>query len=176
MRVYSPTEKATSCQLLLQSVHALLVASLQLCEEPNKVYEGVTWSCFIIEHTPMVRISHVDLSTLPSTDLISWTQFLRLDLRQQYPETCNAMMIFDTLASTFDKCGPEAHEALCAALPILATWETTAFVAGHQIADSVEFMLGLNGGMRTKALEGLGQLASVVLDRSVGRLNDGERH
>jgi hypothetical protein len=57
MRVYSPTEKATSCQLILQSVHTLLVASLQLCGQDHMSSEGVTWTCFIIEHTPMVRTS-----------------------------------------------------------------------------------------------------------------------
>lgn len=54
MRVYSPTEKATSCALILQSVHALLVASLRLCEVEHTKSDGVAWACYIVEHTPIV--------------------------------------------------------------------------------------------------------------------------
>jgi hypothetical protein len=54
MRVYSPTEKATSCTLILQSVHALLVASLRLCEVEHTRSDGVSWACYIIKHIPMV--------------------------------------------------------------------------------------------------------------------------
>lgn len=55
MAVYSPTEKASSCRNILEATHALFAASLLLCETPSREMEGVIWTCFIIENTPMVR-------------------------------------------------------------------------------------------------------------------------
>lgn len=55
MKVYTPNHKVTSCSLVLQSVHALLVASLRLCQIPHTMNEGVEWTCFIIQNMPMVR-------------------------------------------------------------------------------------------------------------------------
>ena len=154
MRLYS-TDKATSCSLLLQSVHALLVASLALCRMRNKSDLGASWACFILEHTPML---------------------LRVDLQLEYPKTCNAVQVFATLSETFPKSSPEAQIALCGALPILMTWDTPAFVAGTQVQQTVDFMLSLPEEQRSHALLGLSQLASVVLDRiepfldSIGQL------
>lgn len=54
MAVYSPTEKASSCRHILDATHALLAASLVLCETPSTEMDGVVWTCFIIENTPMV--------------------------------------------------------------------------------------------------------------------------
>jgi hypothetical protein len=90
-----------------------------------------------------------------------------MDLRHRYPQTCNATAIFDLLQSTFIRCSAPAQQALCGALPILATWDTQAFVESHRVHASVEFMLGLPVGLRQDTLGGLGQLASVVLDRQV---------
>lgn len=90
-----------------------------------------------------------------------------MDLRHRYPQTCNATAIFDLLQSTFARCSAPAQQALCRALPILATWDTQAFVESHRVHASVEFMLGLPVGLRQDTLGGLGQLASVVLDRQV---------
>jgi hypothetical protein len=55
MAVYSPTEKASSCRDILEATHAMLAAALVLCKTRSKEAEGVTWACFIIENTPMVR-------------------------------------------------------------------------------------------------------------------------
>jgi hypothetical protein len=92
-------------------------------------------------------------------------QKLRMDLRYRYPQTCNATVIFDLLQSTFARCSAPAQQALCGALPILATWDTQSFVESHRVQHSVDFMLGLPLGLRQHAMDGLGQLASVVLDR-----------
>lgn len=54
MRIYRPTEKATSCQYILQSTHSLLAASLKLCESDRHQTDGVAWVCYIIQHAPMV--------------------------------------------------------------------------------------------------------------------------
>jgi hypothetical protein len=56
MAVYSPTEKASSCRDILEATHAMLAAALTLCKTRSKEAEGVTWACFIIENTPMVRL------------------------------------------------------------------------------------------------------------------------
>ena len=54
MKLYSPSEKATSCQLILQTTHTMLAASLKLCAIEHTQMQGVTWACFVIENTPMV--------------------------------------------------------------------------------------------------------------------------
>lgn len=55
MWMYSPSEKTTSCQFILESTHDVFAASLKLCETKHAQLEGVAWVCFIIEHIPMVR-------------------------------------------------------------------------------------------------------------------------
>lgn len=62
MAVYSPTEKASSCRDILEATHAMLAAALVLCKTRSKEAEGVTWACFIIENTPMVRVQTIVLS------------------------------------------------------------------------------------------------------------------
>ncbi|CAD6575349.1 MAG: hypothetical protein TREMPRED_001360 [Tremellales sp. Tagirdzhanova-0007] len=142
MRLYSPSEKATMCPLILQSTHAIFAASLKLCETMHTQMEGLDWVCFIIQHTPMM---------------------LRLDLRAQCPDTCNPVVVFATLHSAFPLCTAEAQIALCGALPILTTWDTSAFCCGSQVERAVLFMLALPEEIKTHAMDGLGQLASVVL-------------
>jgi hypothetical protein len=63
-------------------------------------------------------------------------------------------------------------QALCGALPVLATWDTQGFVDSHRVKSTVDFMLGLPAALRTSSLDGLGQLASVVLDRQVHFVRD----
>ncbi|WVF70243.1 hypothetical protein IAT40_005032 [Kwoniella sp. CBS 6097] len=146
LKVYSPSEKASSCQMILQSTHSLLAASLRLCQEPNKEEEGVIWCCFIIEHTPML---------------------LRNDLRTRYPTTCASSSMFNLLFPLSSHLPPHAQAALCTALPILATWETTRFVRSGLLEDTIDFMLSLVHDARLTAasLQGLGQVAGVVLHR-----------
>lgn len=57
MAVYSPTEKLSSCRSILEATHALLAASLILGESPGTEMDGVMWTCFVIENTPMVSDS-----------------------------------------------------------------------------------------------------------------------
>ena len=52
--IYAPAERAGSCQIILASVHALLVASVKLCETENTMMQGVSWTCFMIEYIPIV--------------------------------------------------------------------------------------------------------------------------
>ncbi|OCF37694.1 hypothetical protein I316_00821 [Kwoniella heveanensis BCC8398] len=146
LKVYSPSEKASSCQMILQSTHSLLAASLSLCGKPNKEEEGVIWCCFIIEHTPML---------------------LRNDLRTRYPTTCASSAIYNLLLPLSSRVPPHAQAALCAALPILATWDTTRFVTAGWLDDTIGFMLSLahDGRLTASALQGLGQVAGVILHK-----------
>jgi hypothetical protein len=82
-----------------------------------------------------------------------------------FPATCNACGIFETLAPLLGDCERSAQIALCGALPVLATWDTTNFCAGTQIDEMVEFMLSLPVDIEAHAMRGLGQLSGVVLDR-----------
>lgn len=77
MSLYSPTEKASLCKIILRATHALLAASLELCKSDWPVLkdadietggldrgrerrdEGAAWVCFIVEQTPMVSFVHV---------------------------------------------------------------------------------------------------------------------
>lgn len=66
LKIYSPSEKASSCQMILQATHALLEASMHLCraaagdvrgeskEGWGEAEVGVFWTCFLIKHMPMV--------------------------------------------------------------------------------------------------------------------------
>lgn len=157
MAVYSPTEKASSCQSIIEATHALLAASLVLCQTDATEVEGVIWACFIIENTPMVG------AVCLLTKLMC--QKLRLELRRRYPQTCHATAVFGILQANFDKCSASAQQALCGALPILTTWDTPSFVEDHRIGVIVGFMTDLPLALRPDAMKGLGQLASVVLDR-----------
>jgi len=67
MSVYSPTEKASSCRDILEATHAMLAAALALCKTKSKEAEGVTWGCFIIEHTPMASLPSRILLTPETT-------------------------------------------------------------------------------------------------------------
>lgn len=89
LKIYSPSEKASSCQLILHATHALLVASMQLCRCPptgdvrefthdegrGKAELGVFWTCFLIEHMPMVR----PYNRFSHFDDVSFSFFLFLD-------------------------------------------------------------------------------------------------
>ncbi|WWC86456.1 uncharacterized protein L201_001333 [Kwoniella dendrophila CBS 6074] len=159
LKCYSPSEKSSSCQIILQSTHSLLAASLRLCEEPltnrSKEEEGVSWCCFIIEHTPML---------------------LRNDLRTRYPTTCSPKPIYNLLLPLSSKISSSAQISLCSALPILATWDTMNFVQTDLMNRTITFMLGLtqnqdDEGVRVAALYGLGQVAGVVLHRFEPFLN-----
>jgi hypothetical protein len=88
-----------------------------------------------------------------------------MDLRQRFPTTCNAIAIFDLLQTTFTRCSRAAQQALCGALPVLATWDTQGFVDSPRLRATVDFMLGLPAELKIESMDGLGQLASVVLDR-----------
>jgi len=92
---------------------------------------------------------------------------LRLDIQRTYQSTTAPLDIFRTLSSAFPHCRPSAKKALCAAIPVLTTWSTPEFVAGTQIAQSVQHMLNLTSlpGLKISAFEGLGGLSNVVLDR-----------
>nr|ODN96689.1 hypothetical protein L204_03398 [Cryptococcus depauperatus CBS 7855] len=156
LKIYRPSEKASSCQMILQSTHSLLVASLELCRlcevgeaegkeiDGRKAEEGVGWCCFLLEHMPMM---------------------LRNDLSHRYPQALQALPIFATLLPLVPDLSPSSQLSLCSALPLLATWETSSFVASPFFPKTVEFMLSVPTPLRAGALNGLGQLASVVLDK-----------
>ncbi|WVW82548.1 hypothetical protein I302_104559 [Kwoniella bestiolae CBS 10118] len=153
LKIYSPSEKASSCQIILQSTHSLLAASLRLCEEHaqyanKKEEEGLAWCCFIIQHTPML---------------------LRNDLRLRYPTTCSSKSIYNLLLPLSSRVSPSTQISLCAALPILATWDTMTFTETHLMDETIRFMLDLTAstgeGLRRAALQGLGQVAGIVLHR-----------
>jgi hypothetical protein len=91
-----------------------------------------------------------------------------MDLQSAYSEDCEASRIFSTLSKTFGTSSLDAGVALCGALPILATWTTSVFVSGGQIEDSVRYMLRLPPILKANTMKGVGQIATVVLDRYVG--------
>lgn len=94
-------------------------------------------------------------------------QRLRLDLQRTYPRAVEAVPVFATLASTFERCSANARAFLCGALPIITTWSTFEFVSGTQVAQSIDFMLDLHGEseLQVSALDGVGGLSNVVLDQ-----------
>lgn len=59
------------------------------------------------------------------------------------------------------------QNALCSALPILTTWETGLFCKGRELTKAVDFMLSLQGPSEIYGMDGLGNIATVVLDKSV---------
>ena len=103
---------------------------------------------------------------------IADTQKLRLDFRKRYPQTCHASAIFGILQSNFARCDSSAQRALCSALPILTTWDTQVFVHNNRVGIIVDYMTSRPIECRCDAMKGLGQLASVVLDRSVQSWNE----
>ncbi|OXG92409.1 hypothetical protein C345_05935 [Cryptococcus neoformans A2-102-5] len=183
LKIYSPSEKASSCQLILQATHALLVASMQLCqadggaagdvrgkseEEWGKAEVGVFWTCFLIEHMPIT---------------------LRTDLAYRYPSTIRSLPILTLLLPLSPHLSPPCQAALCSALPLLATWDTAEFVESGLFERTVGFMSGVamagsglgegegegegkGEGLEVEAMNGLGQLASIVLDRFEPFLQD----
>lgn len=58
---------------------------------------------------------------------------------------------------------PQASRDLCLALPILTTWDTSRFVAEGHVNRIIKYMMSLP--LSEDSLEGLGQTASVVLDK-----------
>ncbi|EIW72381.1 hypothetical protein TREMEDRAFT_26582 [Tremella mesenterica DSM 1558] len=142
MQLYSP--ERLSSQYVLQATHRLLRDSLSLCSDAMAMHEGVIWACFIIENMPMA---------------------LRLDLRKSFSDTCDPIIIFDILQTTFEYVSSEAQVALCRALPILINWDSTRFDTDIQVDKVVYFMLGLPSNSRSEAMHGLGLLALTLLDR-----------
>ncbi|KAL0241969.1 hypothetical protein I308_106143 [Cryptococcus tetragattii IND107] len=193
LKIYSPSEKASSCQMILQATHALLEASMHLCrattagdvrgeskEGWGDAEVGVFWTCFLIKHVPMT---------------------LRMDLAHRYPTTIRSLPIFTLLLplSLSPHLSPQCQAALCLGLPVLATWDTSEFVESSEFERTVRFMSGMalmgvdrgkgsngiqvNGkmgkakeetaeGLGVEAMNGLGQLASIVLDRFEPFLQD----
>ncbi len=63
-------------------------------------------------------------------------------------------------------------KALCAVLlPILTTWETGLFCKGQELHKAVDFMLSLQGPGERYGLDGLGNIATVVLYQLVVSLH-----
>ncbi|WVR06060.1 hypothetical protein IAU60_003088 [Kwoniella sp. DSM 27419] len=145
LKIYIPSEKAASCQLILQSTHSLLAASLRLCEVRGKEQVGVTWCCFIIEHTPML---------------------LRNDLRARYPDTCCPQPIFELLLPLAPTLPAPCQASLCSALPILITWDTLNIVKSDLIDRMVRYLLSSRDSLNIPAMQGLGQIAGVILHLS----------
>ena len=77
--------------------------------------------------------------------------------------------MFKVISSTFDKEAPASvKSAYCHTLPILTTWDTPAFVSGHQATESIDYMMSLcdqGGEMRISGLYGVGKISNVVLNR-----------
>ncbi|ODN92024.1 hypothetical protein L198_05696 [Cryptococcus wingfieldii CBS 7118] len=144
LKIYCPSEKVSSCRMILQATHTIFVASLHLCQKAHKAEEGVFWTCFLIEHMPMM---------------------LRNDLAHRYPQTMRSIPIFTLLLPLGPRLSPASQASLCSALPLLATWETSLFVDSEWFTMSIHFMLGTKKSLRAEGLKGLGQMASVVLDR-----------
>ncbi|WVQ77110.1 hypothetical protein IAR50_006793 [Cryptococcus sp. DSM 104548] len=144
LNIYSPSEKASSCQMILRSTHTILVASLHLCQNAQKAEEGVFWTCFLIQHMPMM---------------------LRNDLAHRYPQTMRSIPIFNLLLALGPLLSTASQASLCSALPLLATWETSLYVDSDWFTTSIQFLLAVDKPLRAKGLKGLGQMASVVLDR-----------
>ena len=55
MRAYSPSAEGPIGEAILRTTHTLLLASLALCEEAKGELDGMVWTCFLIEFTPMAR-------------------------------------------------------------------------------------------------------------------------
>ncbi len=86
-------------------------------------------------------------------------------MKDEFPDTCDANKIFETLSTAFLAGSADSRIALCGALPVLTTWDTQAFCCGSQVRRSVDFMLNMPSSLRAHAMHGLGQLASVIVDR-----------
>ncbi|KIR78890.1 hypothetical protein I306_04100 [Cryptococcus gattii EJB2] len=174
LKIYSPSEKASSCQMILQATHALLEASMHLCraaagdvrgeskEGWGEAEVGVFWTCFLIKHMPMT---------------------LRMDLAHRYPSTIRSLPIFTLLLplslSPSLHLSPQCQAALCLGLPVLATWDTSEFVESSEFERTVRFMSSMAliyvdraKRLGVEAMNGLGQLASIVLDRFEPFLQD----
>lgn len=124
-----------------------------------------------------------------------------MDLAHGYPTTIRSLPIFTLLLplSLSPHLSPQCQAALCLGLPVLATWDTSEFVESSEFERTVRFMSGMalmgvdrgkgsngiqvNGkmgkakeetaeGLGVEAMNGLGQLASIVLDRFEPFLQD----
>jgi hypothetical protein len=95
-------------------------------------------------------------------------QALRSAVRKKYPKTCGAQRIFAALSANFPTRDEGVQAAICGALPVLATWETSAFCDGPEVRRSIHFLLNRPQSLQARAMDGLGNLATVVLDRCVG--------
>ncbi|KAK4687661.1 hypothetical protein P7C73_g2454, partial [Tremellales sp. Uapishka_1] len=159
MYIYTLSERAGTCRSILQTTHAVFASNLKRCEDVQASDEekqtAVEWCCFLIQNTPMQ---------------------LRLDLISTYPATCSALSILEIFSKFFHNTSPQVAVGLCGALPVLTTWSTTVFCGDEHIRQLVDFMLRLGEGANEFALNGLGELAAVVLDwqqaaqRLLGRL------
>lgn len=123
-----------------------------------------------------------------------------MDLAHRYPTTIRSLPIFTLLLplSLSPDLSSPCQAALCLGLPVLATWDTSEFVESSEFERTVRFMSGMalmgvdpskgsngiqmNGkqegeeetteGLGVEAINGLGQLASIVLDRFEPFLQD----
>lgn len=93
--------------------------------------------------------------------LAALMQLLRNDLRKHYPGTCDASQILESLLG-------HPNKSTSLALPILTTWETSKFCAEGSVDRIIRFMLTLDP---IDSLDGLGQLACVVLEQFAPHLN-----
>lgn len=53
MHHYGSSDKTGVAQSILKTAHALITAALNLCESSLTMRQGVTWTCYIVEHAPM---------------------------------------------------------------------------------------------------------------------------
>lgn len=162
MKLFLPDEKPFLGRLILQTTHTLLSASLKLCSSSARRSLGAVWCCNLIVDCPMV--SSFGRSGLHVLDV---AKILRRNLRDRYPQTCDPQLIFQTLQAVFTTGDPLVQSALCSALPILTTWDTGLFCKGQELHKAVDFMLSLQGPSERYGLDGLGNIATVVLDKLV---------
>ncbi|KAL7419250.1 hypothetical protein Q5752_006087 [Cryptotrichosporon argae] len=150
IRLYARSERADTCRLVLTTTHAMLHAALDACRDTGgdgaRREMGVAWVCFTIAQVPLT---------------------LRTDLTKNHAACADPRALFDVLAAAFDTARPETQAALVGALPVLATYETPEFVRGpeSQMHRAVAWMMRLGAGAPRLAMQGLEQLAGVVLDK-----------
>lgn len=117
-----------------------------------------------------------------------------MDLAHRYPTTIRSLPIFTLLLpfSLSPDLSPPCQAALCLGLPVLATWDTSEFERTVRFMSGMALMgvdpskgsngIQMNGkqegeeetteGLGVEAMNGLGQLASIVLDRFEPFLQD----
>ena len=80
MKVFAPEERSPHHRVILESTHALLRASLDLCSIGGREMRGVTWACYIIENAPMVsppRLAPPNVSATSYKSQKGISQYLR---------------------------------------------------------------------------------------------------